>query len=250
MDFNLKERTALIYGPFSSTVQSLVIGLTQMGANCVLLDTDNAPSMRFCNQVNDAREIHPQYGRAMGVKNPLKTDADFREAIGSAAHTFGSVDLFIDAQLVNAQNKFKIGEAVDYLDEEIHKNFKASVVLTHSILNFLKSRKRGRIVYLMNDVYPDPIVAGARGALVSFAQTLAKQVVEHNITVNVLTLGLTEEWILSQYPEAASMKEAVELMRKKDPSLKITESEKVTNAVAFLLSQAGASLNGQHIKLT
>ncbi len=250
MDFNLKERTAMIHGPFSSTVQSLMMGLTQMGANCVLLDTDVSNSVRFCNQINDTREINPQFGRAMGVKNPLQTDADFKEAVGSVAHTFGSVDLFIDAQLVNTPNRFKIGEPIDYFDEEILRNFKSSVILSHGVLSYLKSRKRGRLLYLMNETYPDPIVAGTRGALISFTQALAKQIVEHNITVNVLSLGLTEELVLQQYPEAGSIKKAVELMKKKDATLKITEPDKVTNAVAFLLSQAGTVLNGQHIKLT
>lgn len=250
MDFNLRDRTALIHGPFSSTVQSLTMGLTQLGANCVLLDTDDASSKRFCNQINDSREVNPQLGRALGVKNPLNTEADFKEAIGSVAHTFGGVDLFIDAQLVNFANRFIIGEPIDYFDDEILRNFKSSVILSHSVLSFLKSRKRGRILYLMNENYPDPIVAGARGALISFAQALAKQVVEHNITVNILSLGLTEEWILQQFPEATSIKEAVEMMKKNDPSLKITEPDKVTNAVAFLLSQAGIAVNGQQIKLT
>lgn len=248
--FNLSERTALIVGPFSSTVQSLVMGLTQMGSDCVLLDYDNAPSQRFCNQINDSREINPKYGRALGVKSPLKNPQDIKDAISSAASAFGSVDLFIDAQLNNRPNMYQIGGSLDYLDQEIHDNYKISVMLTHAVLNFLKSRKRGRILYLMNEVYPDPIVAGARGALVPFAKALAKQVAEHNITVNVLSLGLTEEYILSQFPESPSIKDALLKLKERDPSLRITEPDKVTNTVTYLVSQYGAALNGQVISLT
>ena len=250
MDFNLKERTALIYGPFSTTVQSLVMGLTQMGADCVLLDTDNAPSQRFCSQINDAREINPKFGRAMGIKSLLRNENDIKDAVGSAAQSFGSVDLYIDAMLMNRTNQFKIGEALKTLDEDIHQNLKVSLLLTHAILNFLKNRKRGRILYLMNETYPDPVLAASRGALARFSESLSKQIAEHNITVNTLTLGLTEEWVLSQHPEAKSIKEAVELMKVKDPSLRITEPDKVTNAIAFLLSQSGTAVNGQHIRLT
>lgn len=250
MDFNLKERTALIHGSFSTTVQSLMMGLTQMGADCVLLDTDNATSQRFCSQINDAREVNPKFGRAMSIKNPLKTEMDIRDGIGTAAQSFGSVDLFIDAKISNKPNRFKIGEPIDYLDEEIHQNFKVSVMLAHAVLNFMKNRKRGRILFLMNDLSIDPILAGTRGALMNFAQTLAKQVTEHNVTVNTLALGLTEEWVLAQYPQAKSIKEAVETMKQKEPALRITEPDKITNTVAFLLSQAGASLTGQHLKLT
>ncbi|MNJ93292.1 4-formylbenzenesulfonate dehydrogenase TsaC1/TsaC2 [compost metagenome] len=249
-NFNLRERTSLIVGPFSSTVQSLVMGLTQMGSDCVLLDYDNSASQRFCNQINDSREINPRFGRALGIKSPMKTTEDIKEAISSAASSFGSVDLFIDAQLNNRPNNYQIGASLSYMDDEVHANFKTSVMLTHGVLNFLKSRKRGRILYLMNEHYPDPIVAGARGALVPFAKSLAKQVAEHNITVNVLSLGLTEEYILSQFPEASSIKEALLKLKERDPSLRITEPDKVTNTVTYLVSQYGAALNGQVISLT
>lgn len=248
--FSLRERTALIYGPFSSTVQSLVMGLTQMGADCVLLDFDNNASQRFCNQINDSREINPKFGRALGIKSALKTSQDVKDAISSAASSFGSVDLFIDAQLVNTPNKYQIGQPLDYMRDEVHQNFEVSVMLTHAVLNFLKSRKRGRILYLLNENYPDPVVAGARGALVPFAKALAKQVVEHNVTVNVLSLGLTEEYILSQFPGSPSIKDAVAKLKEKDPSVKITEPDKVTNTVAYLVSNLGAALNGQVVSLT
>ncbi|MEN0057232.1 MAG: SDR family oxidoreductase [Bdellovibrio sp.] len=248
--FNLRERTALIAGPFTTTVQHLVMGLTQLGADCVLLDYDNSASQRFCNQINDAREINPKFGRAFGIKSPLQTAEDVKEAISSAAQAFGSVDLFIDAQLSNKPNRYKIGEVLTYLDEEVHHNYKTSVMITHAVLNFLKSRKRGRILYLMNETYPDPVLAGARGALVPFAKSLAKVVAEHNITVNVLSLGLTEEYILTQFPEASSIKEALEKLKLRDASLRITEPDKVTNTITYLVSQYGAAVNGQVIALT
>nr|WP_295901662.1 SDR family oxidoreductase [uncultured Bdellovibrio sp.] len=248
--FNLRERTALIVGPFTTTVQSLMMGLTQMGSDCVLLDFDNSASQRFCNQINDSREINPKFGRAISIKSPMKTPEDIKDAVGSAAQSFGSVDLFIDAQIYNKPNRYKIGEALSHLDDEVLHNFKSSVMLTHAVLNFLKNRKRGRILYLLNENYPDPILAGARGALVPFAQSLAKQVAEHNITVNVLKLGLTEEFILAQHPEAKSIKEAVEKLREKEPHLKITEPEKVTNTITYLVSQYGSAVNGQVISLS
>ncbi|MNS95261.1 hypothetical protein D3C72_1295130 [compost metagenome] len=68
--------------------------------------------------------------------------------------------------------------------------------------------------------------------------------------MNVLSLGLTEEYILAQFPEATSIKEAVEKLKQRDPSLRITEPDKVTNTVTYLVSQYGAALNGQVISLT
>lgn len=247
--FNLSGRTALLVGPFTSTVQSLMMGLTQAGCDVVFLSRDNSMSQRFCSQLNDQREVNAKFGRCMGLQNPLMTVEDVKEGVSSAAQYFGSVDLFIDAQVFNDPDAYVIGEDLKHLDEEITRNFKSSVWLSHAVLNFFKTRKRGRILYLMNENYADPVLAGARGALWPFAQSLAKKVAEHNVTVNVLRLGLTEEFILAQYP-GKSIKEALASLKEKDPSIKITEPEKVTNTVMYLVSPYGAALNGQSISLT
>ena len=249
MDLNLRERTALIRGPFSSTVQGMVMGLTQEGANCVLLDTVNEPSIRFCSQISDAREGNPKLGRALSIKNPLKTDADVKEAISQAVQPFGSIDLFIDAQMSVTPNKFKVGEPLAHIDDEIHQNLKISIQLAHSALAFFKARRRGRVLFLMNEKYADPIAAAARGALLGFAQNLAPQTAEYNATINLLCVGMTEEWILSQHPQTP-IKEALEKMRQTDPLLKITEPDKIMNTTIYLLSQAGLAINGQYIKLS
>ncbi len=65
-----------------------------------------------------------------------------------------------------------------------------------------------------------------------------------------LKLGLTEEFILAQHPEAKSIKEAVEKMREKEPHLRITEPDKITNTVTYLVSQYGAAVAGQVISLS
>lgn len=248
--FNLRERTALIVGAFSTTVQNLVMNLTQLGCDCVLLDVENATSQRFCNQINDAREINSKYGRALNLKNPLKTVDDIKEAVGLAAQSFGAVDLLIDVQVFNKQNRFKIGAPIDYLDEELANNFKSSVYLTHAVLNYFKSRKRGRVLYLMNENYPDPILAATRGALIPLATSLAKQMAEYNITLNVLKLGITEEYAQAEFPDAKTLKEAVEKLREKNPGIKILDSEKVSNTVMYLVSQYGSGITGQIISLS
>ena len=247
--FNLRERTTLIVGPFSSIVQNLVLHLTQLGSDCVLLDSENEKSQRFCTQVSDAREANSKLGRAIGIKSPMKTYDDMKDAVASAAQLFGSVDLYVDVQVYNKPNRFNIGDSIAYLDEAIDHNFKSSVMLSHAILNYYKNRKRGRILFLANENYPDPIMAATRGALVPFAQNLARQVAEYNITINVLKLAWTEEYIMALNPEAKTIKEAVDKLKEKDPLVKITEPEKVSQAISFLVSQYGLSVSGQVLSL-
>ncbi|RQX21554.1 NAD(P)-dependent oxidoreductase, partial [Micromonospora ureilytica] len=47
-----------------------------------------------------------------------------------------------------------------------------------------------------------------------------------------------------------SIKEAVENLKVKEPHSRITEPEKITNTVTYLVSQFGAAVNGQVISLS
>ena len=68
--------------------------------------------------------------------------------------------------------------------------------------------------------------------------------------MNSLSIALTEEYILEHDPEAKSIKEAMEKMKSIDPSLKITEADKVSQTISFLVSPMGATLNGQNFSLS
>ncbi|MGZ3748407.1 MAG: SDR family oxidoreductase, partial [Pseudobdellovibrionaceae bacterium] len=73
--FNLHQRVALIAGPLSSTVSSIVMGLTRLGADCVILDPDKSVPQAFISQISDAREANDKFGRAAFIPSDL-TDKD------------------------------------------------------------------------------------------------------------------------------------------------------------------------------
>lgn len=249
VNFQLKERTALITGPFSTSMQKIVMDLCALGADCFLVVPDDSIAKKFCQSVNDLREVNRKQGRAAAIKNELKSDDNIKDAIGEAVKSFGSVDLYIDMTVFNRANEFKIGEPLAHLDSDLQLGLRVPILLSHGVLNFFKSRQRGRILFVMNEINLDPIESATRGALIAFAKTLSKQASEYNVTVNAISLGLTEEWILKQYPQAGSIKEAVTLMREKDSSLKITEPDKIASTVTWLMGQYGSTVTGQFISL-
>lgn len=249
INFQLRERTAMIVGPYSSTMQRIVMSLCEHGVDCFLVVPEDSVAKKYCQSITDLRETNRKNGRAAAIRNDLKSEVAVKDAIGEAVKAFGSVDLFIDMNLSNRINNFKIGEPLTNLEHDVRIGLTVPVTLAHAALSFFKSRQRGRILFFMNGNSTDPVESAIRGALVSFSQTLAKQVSEYNVTVNCLSLGLTEEWVLAQYPQATSIKEALIVLKEKDPSLKITEPEKISNTVAWLMSQYGLSVTGQCIEL-
>lgn len=252
---NLHQRVALIAGPMTTTVSSIVMGLTRLGADCVILDPDKSVASAFTNQINDAREINDKYGRAMVIQGDFKSAEQIKDAVGRAAQTFGGLDIYIDAMMIQSPTPMKMDGNIDNLDNLIDRHLKMPLMITQAVMAYLKNRKKGRVIYLMNEspvakIKEDVVGQAVRSGLVQFAQALAKQTSEFNVTVNALTVALTEEYILAHDPESKSIKEAMEKMKAIDPSLKITEADKISQTIAFLVSPMGATMNGQKFALS
>ncbi|MFS4459329.1 SDR family NAD(P)-dependent oxidoreductase [Bdellovibrio sp. HCB2-146] len=252
---NLHQRVALIAGPMSSTVSSIVMGLTRLGADCVLLDPDKTVAPAFINQINDSREINDRYGRANVIQNALKTQDDLKDAVGRAAQTFGGLDIYIDAFMIQQPTPISFDKMFDGLDGMLERNLKTPLMLTQNVLAYMKARKKGRVIFLMNEspsskIKDDVLGTGVRSGLLQFASALSKQTADFNVTVNSMSVALTEEYILAHDPESKSIKEAMEKMKALDPSLKITEPDKISQTVSFLVSPMGATMNGQHFRLS
>jgi 2-hydroxycyclohexanecarboxyl-CoA dehydrogenase len=258
MEAILRERSVVILGPVGGTIQNIVMGFTQAGADVALVDVDAAKMVKFCENVSAQKAVNPKFGRAGAFGFEKNNFSSLRDALGKAAQTFGGFEIFIDANMENKPTPFAIGgggASENSFEQIIDTNLTTSLRATEFVASFLKSRKRGRIVYLLNDASNrslpiDALGTATRMGLVPFAKTLAKQLAEFNVTVNCLSLSLTEEYLLGHFPETKSLKEAQEHMKVIEPaSGRITEPDKICQSLIYFCGPAGAAVSGQHIVL-
>ena len=255
MDLNLSQRTIVILGPVKATLQNLVMSLAQEGADIGLVDTSADQLQRFCQNINDQREIKDKYGRAMAVKADMTQWSSIKDAMGKVAQTFGSIDILIDAMSSATPTPFTVSGDDSAIDTIIQQNLTLSLKAAQYAAGFMKGRKRGRILFLNYDTFnrgviEDTTAATARAGLIAFSKALSRQLQEVHVTVNCLSLGLTEEYLMGHFPEAGSTKEAFEKMKTIEPSMKLSDSEKIANSIIYLCSSAGASVAGQHLVLS
>ncbi|MGZ5280397.1 MAG: SDR family oxidoreductase [Pseudobdellovibrionaceae bacterium] len=255
MELNLHQRTILILGPAGPTIQNLMMTLAQQGADIALVDADAGKMQKFCQVICDQREMNEKFGRATAIPVQWDSPASIKDAIGKAAQTFGSIDVYIDAMAETNPSPFQVGVENKDLESILLKNLLVSLRATEYAASFLKGRKRGRIIYLLQDsmnrgLAVDATATAARTGLLAFSRTLAKQLQDVNVTVNCVSLGLTEEYLRGHFPEAASIKDAFEKMKTVDAVFRITEPEKAANAILYLCSNLGAAVTGQHLVLS
>ncbi len=254
--FKLQDRTAVLTGPCNSTNQAIAMKLTQLGVNLALVDRNIEKLQRFADQLMDAREVQDRYGRAVAIQADLSKSHHIQDAVSRAAESFGGIDIFIDGLMSTEVRSFREGNALDELDRMVDVNLRSPLMMTHAVLRFLEGRKRGRIIYLMNDVgrigLPyNTLMAATRSGLSALARTLSREVHDLNITVNCVALGLTEEFLLSQAgPEQLSIQELQGRMTKLYPHASMTDPDKTANLVAFLASPLSVAITGQTIAVS
>ena len=267
--FKLSERTALLTGPCSTINQAIASKLTSLGCNVALVDRNVEKSQRFAEQLMNEREIHERYGRAVAIQADLSKSHHVQDAASKAAESFGGLDIFIDGLLTTDVREFRDPQALDEIDRLIDVNLRSPLMMTHAVLKFLEGRKRGRIIYLQHDIVrmgleKNALLAATRGGLSDFARILAREAAPNNVTVNVVSVGVSEEFLLQQTnPPGAqgdrgagsanasqnrtSINDSLAQLKQSFPRAAMIDPDRVANLIAFLASPLGSALSGQTI---
>lgn len=270
--FKLSERTALLTGPCTTVNQAIATKLTSLGCNVALVDRNIEKSSRFAEQLMNAREINERFGRAVAIQADLSKAHHVQDAASRAAESFGGLDVFIDGLMTTDVRDFRDPQALDDIDRLIDVNLRAPLMMTHAVLKFLEGRKRGRIIYLQHDVVRlgverNGLLAATRGGLSDFVRTLAREVAVNNVTVNVVSVGVSEEFLIQQAnspgaqgdrgqgaagsppPARSSINDSLAQLKQTFPRASMMDPDKVANLVAFLASPLGSAMTGQTLSI-
>ena len=90
-----------------------------------------------------------------------------------------------------------IQEGPDYWRKVVAINYEALLYIAQPILLQMIGRKRGKMVFIASDAgrtgtAGQAVYAGAKGAVIAFAKSLARENARHNISINCVSPGPTE----------------------------------------------------------
>lgn len=248
--YPLQERTVVITGATTQVGTGVVTALSELGASIAIIDKNMDKAQRLADFIMDQREVEPSRGKAAAIQADLAKPHHAKEAVSRAAEYFGGVDIYVDALTIARSFSFESESFFEELERFVDVNLKAPLYLTHEVLRFMKAKKRGRIVYFIQDISRigyagETLGAVSRSGLIGFARSLARDVAPFNITVNCLAVGPTEEYLLMRDPQASSIHHAQQELLKSIPQAKMTMPEDVSGVVAFLASPASHAITGQ-----
>jgi len=239
----LENKVALITGSARGTGAGIARVFAREGASVVI------------NQVREEgnpqrvlEEIETAGGKALFVKANITDEVQVREMVKKAEDAFGKVDILVSNYAAAIPRKSFADTTWAEWQEQIDTTLKAAFLCTQAVLLGMKTRRWGRIISI-NTIgihQPAPHYHGytaAKTAMLGFTRNLAVEVKQYNITINIVSPGLT----LTEEVKTMLTAEAQEKHERQVPLRRSGTVEDTANAALFFASDLGSFLTGLYL---
>jgi 3-oxoacyl-[acyl-carrier protein] reductase len=236
----LDNKKALVTGGSRGIGRAIVLALAKAGSHVVFTFNNNAAAAKEVEAESKALG-----GHALGIQSDLTKLEDIQRAFEFIPSTFGGdVDIYVGNAFPTTifQPTASMGEAdYDRMFDAVKGHYFA---LQQAALHV---RPGGRIIVLSSGAarMPQPAsgaYAGAKAAIERFALSLAKELGSKQISVNVISPGVTDTDGL------VAPQEMVNALVAQTPMGRLGQPEDVANAVLLLTRPESQWISGQIIQ--
>jgi 2-hydroxycyclohexanecarboxyl-CoA dehydrogenase len=132
-------------------------------------------------------------------------------------------------------------------------NLEGPLNLHHAVLKGMQARRAGRVVNVASDAgrvgsSMEAVYSSAKGGIIAFTKTMAREMARAGVTLNVVCPGPTETPLLEAFlGEGEQGKKVYEGLKRAVPLGRLGQPDDVAGIVAFLASDEAAYITGQVI---
>jgi 2-hydroxycyclohexanecarboxyl-CoA dehydrogenase len=142
----------------------------------------------------------------------------------------------------------------EFWDRVMEINFKGCLRMTRAVLPGMLERGFGRIVTIGSDAGRvgsslESVYAGAKGGVIAFTKTIAREAARSGVTANTVCPGPTRTPLLEGMTETGGEK-LIGSLERAVPMRRLGEPEDVAAAVAFLASERAGYITGQTLSVS
>jgi len=245
----LADRIALVTGAGGGIGRAIALELARTGHRVAVADlrADAAESV--------SGEIARNGGTALALELDVTETASVTEGVGRVTAELGPVGV--------AVNNAGWDELVPFLDTDeafwdrvIDVNFRGCLRVTHAVLGGMVERRWGRVVNIGSDAGRvgsslESVYSGAKGGVIAFTKTVAREVARAGVTANTVCPGPTRTPMLEGMAARDEAGERlIASLERAIPMRRLGEPEDVAGAVAFLASERAGFITGQTLSVS
>ena len=239
-------RTALVTGGGRGIGRAVAEGLAADGLNVVIADLRR----------EEAEEVAAAIGaQALAVECDVADSGGVATAVATAQARFHHVDVLVNnAGWDDLMPFLDTDEA--FWDRIIDINFKGPLRFTRLLLPGMIERSWGRIVNIGSDAGRvgsslESVYSGAKGGLIAFTKTIAREVARNGVTANVVCPGPTDTPFMRETMAAQDDADAVlGAMVKSVPMRRLAAPEEIATAVRFFATNEAGYVTGQTLSVS
>jgi 2-hydroxycyclohexanecarboxyl-CoA dehydrogenase len=200
-----------------------------------------------------AAAVEATGSRAAAVELDVTDGASVHEGVRRAVEALGPVEIVVNNAGWDELHPF-LETDEDFWDRVIEINLKGCLRVTRTVVPGMVERGWGRVINIGSDAGRvgsslEAVYSGAKGGVIAFTKTLAREVARSGVTANAVCPGPTRTPMLEAMAEAGGEKLFQSLARAV-PMRRLGEPEDVAAAVAFLASERAAFITGQTLSVS
>ena len=246
----LKGQIALVAGGGSGIGRATALALGLEGARVAIADiaAENARQVR--DEVAESG-----FSSAIACPVDLTKRTEVEQMVKTVLEEFGQIDILVNCAGWDRLEPF-VESSEETWDKILAINFKSVLYTVKAVLPHMISRGSGKIINISSDAGRvgsswEAVYSGAKGAVIAFSKTLARETAKYKINVNVVCPGLTDTPLLQAVrSQSAQTEKLVDAVIKATPFRRPAKPEEIAEAVLFLASSGADFMTGQTLSVS
>jgi NAD(P)-dependent dehydrogenase (short-subunit alcohol dehydrogenase family) len=215
------------------------------------------------NDVNESgiaetcRLVRAGGGRALGARYDITDLGATRSMVAEVERNLRRIDVLVNNAALLLNHGLFLDTDPEACDQEIKVILYGTMNCTRAALPAMTERRYGKVINVLTDAARvgqerQANYSAAKGGVISFTKSIAREVGRHNINVNAVSPGATNSpmrmEMLRQLRESIGAEKAAEReerVKRAYALRRLGEPDDVANAVVFLASEAARHITGQ-----
>lgn len=245
----LKGKRVIVTGGASGIGRATVLRLIDEGCIVGVFDRDQAGA-------EETLALVPG-GRGCGASYPLDIAdrALVTAALARFEAAFGPTDGLANVAGWDRPQPF-LETAPAFWDEVIRVNLYGSLVMHHVVVHGMAERGHGRVVNVASDAgrvgsSGEAVYAACKGGMIAFTKTLARELAQRGVLLNVICPGPTDTPLFAHFTEGTAFStHLTESLTRAIPLRRLGRPDDYPGLIAFLLSEDAGYITGQTISVS
>jgi 2-hydroxycyclohexanecarboxyl-CoA dehydrogenase len=239
----LDGKVAIVTGAGQGIGRGIAEKLAAEGATVVAADI---------NEVTAKQTVEEVGGDAVGVRVDVTSRPEVSAMVDQVLGRFGRIDVLVNNAGWDKAGPFVDSDPADW-DRVIQINLYGVLNTTKAVLPIMMEQGSGTVVNLGSDAgrvgsSGEAVYAAAKGGVIAFTKTIAREMARHQVTANCVCPGPTDTALFASIGgDNPKLREA---LTRAIPLRRLAQPGDLAGVVAFLASADAAYLTGQTISVS